>query len=475
MPDLLGVTNPVPGHETQTNRVTPPTPNNSQNIQNVVDPTRVVRPDGRNEQKNAGDSSNSYGMRYESNFMSFLQRLKNSPQLTQTFYHLMQSSGMRVTSGVSEGLAKEMSEFLEFLQMDEQQLLSFLKNQLQSGSRFTGPLFQSLRNAYNNANSTLLQNDILQFLRRFSDYSSTDHLQNSILRNLFDMGRSLPSKWADQLFDLGAQLENGMVAGDRAGNLQILQNQIIPLIAKYVSQTHDHGRARGLLSMLTLDLVRYGNGSEEGLLSAFRHLSASGALPGNLNNLSDQQILQLLQESQFFKAAQANQFANHMASIAHRALNGEGGNNAQEAFQNILSSLLLNESVYMPLNHVMLPLNWNGKLMYSEMWVDPDADKTREEAGGGKTLRILIKMDIQDLGAFDLLMNVQNDAVSLHIACPQTVSAFSGTVTKTLSEILERNGLRANDVQIGTMQRPVAISDVFPKLFERKGGVNVTI
>ena len=44
MPDLLGVTNPVPGHEhANINRNMPVIPNDPR-LQNAADPTRVPRP-----------------------------------------------------------------------------------------------------------------------------------------------------------------------------------------------------------------------------------------------------------------------------------------------------------------------------------------------------------------------------------------------------------------------------------------------
>ena len=53
MPDLLGVTNPVPGHDSNiTNRNIPISPNNTQ-VQNVPDLNRVTSADNRTEQKDA--------------------------------------------------------------------------------------------------------------------------------------------------------------------------------------------------------------------------------------------------------------------------------------------------------------------------------------------------------------------------------------------------------------------------------------
>ena len=472
MPGLLGPTNPVPGYDTQPVRIqTPPATDTS--IQNVINTGVVTRPDNRTDRQDNNDSAGSQATRYESNFMTFLQRLRSSQNLSETVMRILQYRGTEVSSGVDSGFAKEMNEFLEFVRMDEAEILAFLKNQLASASRFSGALFDALRQAFGGTQSDLLQNEILQFLRRFSDYSSTEHLEGRMLRTVSDMVDSLPGKWSQQLEELLRQLEEGIAGGDRQGNLELLRQKLFPLISRYVQATHDHGAARGLLSMLTLDVARYENGSEAGLLQSLRHLASTGVLPENLSHLSDAELLQILQSTEFFRASQENAFADRMASLTSRALQGEGGPAAQEAFHNILNSILINESVYMPLQHTMLPLNWNGNLMFAEMWVDPDADGSSSSSGDGGAMRILIKMDIQSLGAFDMLISARRDRVALELACPKAVSEHSAAVSEVIGEILRRNGLNVESVTVAERKRPVTISEIFPKLYERMGGVNV--
>ena len=472
MPELIAPTNPVPSQSTQQVRVPTPPPSDT-TIQNIVNPSVVTRPDQKRDQQGAGDSTSPGAARYESNFMTFLQRLKDSGSLPSIFLQVLQ--GTQVSSGIRAGFAQELAGLMEFLKMDESQLMSFLQNQLQSGSRFSGAIFQALRNAYGSS-SGLTQNEILQFLRRYSDYSSTGHLEGRILHTVSEMQTAVPSRWGDQLAQILGQLQNGAAAGDRQGNLELLRNQLFPLISNYVSTTHDHGLARELLSMLTLDVARYENGDEKGLLQSLRHLSNLGILPKELARLSDSELLETLRNTDYAKAAGRNTFADRLADMIGRALQGEGGVEAQEAFHNIMNAILINESVYMPLQHVMLPLEWNGDLMFSEMWVDPDADREGiPREGEPRTLRLLIKMDVRSLGAFDVLINSRGDNVALSIACPKAVSQYAEQVSGALGGILERNGLRPDIVQVSEMRRPVTVSEVFPRIFERMGGVNVKV
>ena len=51
----------------------------------------------------------------------------------------------------------------------------------------------------------------------------------------------MPGSWAMKLRQLSAKLENGIAAGDRKGNLLLLQREIFPYMAEYVERTHDMG------------------------------------------------------------------------------------------------------------------------------------------------------------------------------------------------------------------------------------------
>ena len=478
MPDLLGATNPVPNYDTSSTRITPPTPGGDTNIQNVVDPNRVVRPDGQEGQQGSGDATNSFAARFESNFMTFVQRLRGAQDLPQVFLQVLQGQTVEVSSGIRSGFASEMAQFLEFIRMDETQLANFLENQMQSGSRFTGALFALLRGAYNDpTTSEMTKNDILLFLRRFADYTSTEHIEANILRMTDEMTEALPGKWSQQLTDVLAQLENSIDAGDREGSLKQLREQVFSLVSKYVSATHDRGLARNLLSAMTLDVARYENGNEDAMLEALRHLASSNVLPRELAELSNPELLRVLREADFFKATQSNTFAERMAKATHRALSGEAGVDMQEAFHHIMNSVLINESVYMPLQHYMLPMNWNGKLAFSEMWVDPDAERSNRRAkeAAGPVQRVLIKMDIDAVGAFDVLIQNRSEGVSMLVTCPKSVAEHSPQITQSLRDIIARNGLSVEQVQVVEQHRPLTVSEVFPQVFERMSGVNVKI
>lgn len=478
MADLLGVTNPVPGYEKNTINRNITTSPDSSHVQNVPNPNRVVRPDGRTEQQNSGLFDHSGKIRYDSNFNTFIQRLKEAPNLATSLSKLLVGQeGTVVHSGMSEGIAEEMSQVLQMLRMDQAQLLAFITDQFKEGTRFGGPLFALLRNAYANAASGNVRMDILQFLKSYIDYSSTSHIEENLLRNLYGMADSMPASWAEKLRTLAAQLENGIAAGDRQGNLEVLQREVFPHMSAYVGQTHDMGTARGLLTMLALDLVRYENGSEENLLQSFHQLRGYGTLKSQLGAIDDQTLLKLLERNRFADASPANQFADHLTAAAARALRGEGSAETQEVFRQLVSAMLLNQSVYMPLNHYLLPLEWNGKMLFSELWVDPNAENEKNKDGDrrGNITKFLFKIDVQSLGLFDVILAHRDHEVEMLIACPDTVAPFTKQIQQAITGILEHNGLTSTGVTVRKMERPLTLTEVFPKIFEGRNSVNVKV
>lgn len=475
MPDLLGATNPVPGYDNSVpNRNVPVSPNNTQ-IQNVPDPSKVVRADRRTEQQDSGQQQGA--IRYDSNFQTFLQRLRDTPNLAQSLARLfLTREGTVVSSGLTSGVAAEMGKALEMIQVDQGALEEFLMTQLQTGTRLDGPLFSLLRSAYSRAASDSVRADILSFVKTYLDWSSTPHLEGNLLRNVQNMADSMPASWGDKLREVHAELENTVAAGDREGVLNLLKQRVIPFLSSYVGHTHDVGRARSFLSLMNLDMARYENGSEVKLLESFHRLTGYGTLKEMLGSVDDESLMKLLEKSQF-KPSAATKFSDHLAHAAASALRGDGSAETQEIFRQLVRAMLVNESVYMPVNHLLVPLQFqeDGRMLFSELWVDPDDEDAKQGGGQGGGTKLLLKMDIQGLGLFDLVLMNRDKDVSVHISCPDTAAPFTKEIEQSVSQIMARNGLKPKDVTVRKMERPVALTEVFPRIFEGMNSINVKV
>ena len=317
-----------------------------------------------------------------------------------------------------------------------------------------------------------MRSDILYFLMCYIDYSSTAHLEGNILRNLGDMADAMPASWAEKLREMTARLENGIAAGDRRGNVLLLQRELFPYMADYVGRTHDMGLPRDLLTMLSLNAARYENGTEERLLETFHQLSGYAAFKDQLKGIDGQSLLALLRSSRFDGESSAVRFANSITAAVQRAMRGECSAEMQQAFQSLMGAILVNESVYMPVNHYLLPLMWNHRALFSELWVDPESDGGRAGNGRRHTMRILFKMDVQPLGLFDIVLNSRGNEVDIQVSCPERAVPFSRQIEQSISQILERNGLSPTQVMVRKLERPITLTEAIPKNLERKNCVN---
>lgn len=477
MADLLGATNRVAGYESiQNNRTPLPTNKPDPRIQNAPDPSRISRPDARTEQQGADNPLQSGALRYDSNFQAFLAQLRQAPDLAQMLGRLVVLLRSTVaTPGMAPGIAQEMATLLGMLRMDRETLLTFFTNQMQGESRFGGPLFDLLRQAYRQMPDEGARGAILRFAQKYIDYSSLGHISENLNRGLRQIQDYLPQSWRGQLAEWMAQLENDLAAGSRESSLKLLQGQILPYLGAYVERSHNVGTIRTLIGMLCLDMARLENTSQRGLLAAFRQLGGYGGVLGSLNQLDDTALLRLMQQTPFQKAAQQDAFAQQLAAAARRALAGELGVDAREGFQEILRSVLLNESVYLPLNHIMLPLEWEGKMLYSEVWVDPDAGRDKRRRGeDGQQLQFLFKMDVQSLGAMEMVLSASQDqGVALRVLGPDTLARHQALIARDLETILTDRGLHSRGIQVGQLKTPLTLTEVFPGLFDGKEGVDV--
>ncbi|MCI9299359.1 MAG: hypothetical protein HFF94_01005 [Oscillibacter sp.] len=117
-------------------------------------------------------------------------------------------------------------------------------------------------------------------------------------------------------------------------------------------------------------------------------------------------------------------------------------------------------------------------MLFSELWVDPNAEDEQNRGGDGgarNTMRFLFKMDVQGLGLFDVILAAQGTDVDVQIACPDKAAPFSKQIGDAVSQILARNDLRPARVAVRRMDRPVTLTEVFPKIFEGKNSINVKI
>ena len=135
-----------------------------------------------------------------------------------------------------------------------------------------------------------------------------------------------------------------------------------------------------------------------------------------------------------------------------------------QPFYQLLNSLLLNESVYLPLMHLILPFQYQDKEVMSELWVDPDAHKEEDEAQGGRKIRFLVRFEISGVGDFELAASLQERKAKLQLAVPPA-----------LMEERQENGMEVSRLLVQEKQGEMRLEEVFPDILRKEKAIDVRI
>ena len=65
--------------------------------------------------------------------------------------------------------------------------------------------------------------------------------------------------------------------------------------------------------------------------------------------------------------------------------------------------------------------------------------------------------------------------VELNVYRPDAVAQYAGLVSEDLKRILSDHGLSGKTVRVQKQERPLTLTEVFPRLFEGKRSVNVKV
>ncbi len=465
MSDILKVNNPTAGFDNAPR--THPISVNDTNVQNIVDMTKVTRPDGK-----SGNAEKELGLSYGSNFGTFLEALRNTPNITEILSDILfQMSGE--TQQVSQsGFMSELTNILKGMNLTQDELLSFIKEQASAAGKFNSVFFQAVEKLLENTKSADLQMEMLNFVKIYNDASSSQSTLKNIQSILKNISTYMTSNYRQPLQEIMNRLEElsqNRSEGSQNDITSFLKKEVVPFLSTYIKNTNNMGKVRDFIAMLTLNIAKYENGSMDKLEQSFKRLMDFRDFNNVFNGITVNDLKKMIQNEN------ETDFSKYFTDALKRGLNGEGGWETKNAFQNILQALILNESVYMPLNHIMVPAYIDGRPMFSEIWVDPKHKEKNEKGVKEECKRLLVKFDIKDLGLFDLIITQKNNGVDLQLYYPEALKQKENGIKKDIAKIMENNKLAIKNFSLGVSSKGKTIEEVFPQIYERINMIDVKI
>ncbi|QEY33692.1 hypothetical protein FL966_00675 [Caproiciproducens galactitolivorans] len=476
MPDNLRITPPIPNSDTinkipTTKQTGPTTP---------IDPSKVVQPNTDKQ----GDTNARFEFLLNRNsvFNKFLEQLNRTPALSETLQKVTFEAFSRPENvHDSRTNAPFMKELTAAMKMEPADILKNLTFQSNNRTKFTGPIFDVLRNLLNaHAGDRELKQTISNFLKAYDGYFSTADTTQAIAKELDTLSTQIPNPYSKQLKELTKELITDQPVKGLDLNLSVLKEKVIPLLGKYVAASNDYGVARDNITLLVHNLARLNISSHQELVDTFTALLDYCKYELNLPEPKMNEI-----KSMFLKtvteASQKpeNPLFDSIIKMLSENMKQSSSSVTQSLCRDTLTSLLLDNSVYMPFNHIFLPINYNGQFMFTEIWIEKENEKEKSRRGnlesGGSPVRLYLTFDIKRLGYFEAAVSFIDGKADIQLNCPESLEKDKRAISEKIADIFAQNGLTAQKIELLTGPGAVTKKQILRRVYERKNVIDVTV
>lgn len=321
--------------------------------------------------------------------------------------------------------------------------------------------------------SDRLKEILMGFVKGYNDFSSGAHLLQQMHSLTEDIEQLLLRAYREEFRGLADSMDWDASNGDTENNSGILNQKLIPFLSSYISRTHDYGAVREATMLLIYQAVRYQNGDKARLFKLFDTLLGNQDFQRLFKGDPQEDMEKLLMAGSRESQPSLAEFADNLATLLLKGANGHGGLENVQQFYNIMNGMLINESVYMPLLHFILPFQYEDQNVMSEMWVDPDAKRDSEDEG--RKIKLFLKFDIRSIGKFELLLMLQDRQAKVQLLVPPQLAKQDKKIQTEVAEILKKNGIRFSQLMVRERVRDRRVDEIFPEIREKERTINVRI
>lgn len=139
----------------------------------------------------------------------------------------------------------------------------------------------------------------------------------------------------------------------------------------------------------------------------------------------------------------------------------------------MIQGLLSAPGVFTPLLHFLVPMNMDGMKAFGELWADPDA--SRDPETGESDNHLFLCFEIEGAGYFELEVYARGKTVNAALMCPAGTEKNYLPLKGMLPDLAAACGYNAEKIMIEPLKRKRDLTNIFPKLNERRTGLNVRI
>ncbi|MCI7766842.1 MAG: hypothetical protein MSJ26_02525 [Oscillospiraceae bacterium] len=164
-------------------------------------------------------------------------------------------------------------------------------------------------------------------------------------------------------------------------------------------------------------------------------------------------------------------------NINSSMLQALSGNTRSDMVQNMLTA----PGVFTPLIHQFVPLDAFGIRAFGELWVDPNAEElveNKKRGGSGASeagSHMLLCFDIEETGYFELEIYEKERNMTVMLLCPEKLENVFAPIRSVIPKIAEENGYHVTAALVEGLREKRTLDQVFPKLANQRGGLNVKV
>jgi len=158
-------------------------------------------------------------------------------------------------------------------------------------------------------------------------------------------------------------------------------------------------------------------------------------------------------------------------NINHAALKTLNSFNAS----NLLQSLINAPGVFTPLSHYVIPLQIGETKAFGELWVDNDERNAAAKPGEKKNYHLFLTFDVETMGRFETDLYASGPEINLTFLYPSGFSEEAARIKEKIVRIAADTGYSVKDFRAAPLKEPHNLTQVFPRILERRTGLDVRV
>lgn len=464
-------------------KITTPLVNKNQQVQpsKQADPTipfnlqetgKVIKP---NPQSDLLKQNN--GMIQKEEAPNILMNLLKDPSVSVNFLKniFMLQEIIRLLPVNNQTMTQEIEQLFDSLMISPDDIVAELMKQENTSTKFKGELFDFLRDLETQNPQPEIRRGVANLLKAINSMTGRENALRAVSNGLRFLAESLsPSKnLAAQLRELADEF-SGEDAPSRFNELKSVLFDVFDEVENSILLSPKMSK---VMAITIYNLSRFNNNQDffqdavANLLTLIDGRQTKSAFVERIKNFLDE-----------MRTSEQNTEGSKIMDVLAKIIGKQADDESitllnSDKIEKIITSLLSSPCNYTPLLHFVVPVEFMDLRSFAELWIDPNAEGEERE-NGSKTkdnIHMLVVFDIEGIGQFEAELYVTDSQIDFSLLCPPAYADDFANVSSTFEKCIVGSPYRFRDINIGRLERPRSLMDVFKTLPYKRTGVDVKV